>query len=144
MEKEVEPSPNNILLSDVRGTGRFGSEIGWFAAQESHGAVTRRKTPFHQFECRSVTAFDVRPFICPLKAVRRPVLECNKWHFPLQWYANREPFPASKNVPVDTVLQLVSRVLTLNTKTLTKCAHANFGESRSLYFSFSWISLCHW
>ena len=39
----------------------------------------------------------------------------------------RDPFPASKNIPVDQLLEIIARLLALNSKTLSKAARANFG-----------------
>lgn len=39
----------------------------------------------------------------------------------------REPFPTSKNIPIDRLLAMISRLLVLNSKSLSKTARANFG-----------------
>lgn len=42
-------------------------------------------------------------------------------------FRNREPFPVAKNVPIDRLLAMISRLLALNSKSLSKTARANFG-----------------
>lgn len=51
---------------------------------------------------------------------------CNQFFF-VFLFRNREPFPVAKNVPIDRLLAMISRLSALNSKSLSKMALANFG-----------------
>lgn len=51
---------------------------------------------------------------------------CNHFVFTFA-FSNSEPFPTTKNVPIDRLLAMISRLLALNSKSLSKTSRANFG-----------------